>query len=42
MAEQNDNIEDEGVTLGQIFRAMFHNKLSILIVEITNLIFVFI
>lgn len=42
MAEQNDNIEDEGVTLGQIFRAMFHNKIRLLIVGITTLIVVFI
>lgn len=42
MAEQNDNIEDDGVTLGQIFRAMFHNKIRLLIVGITTLIVVFI
>lgn len=42
MAEQNDNIEDEGVTLGQIFGAMFHNKIRLLIVGITTLIVVFI
>lgn len=41
MAEQNDNIEDDGVTLGQIFRAMFHNKIRLLIVGVATLIVVF-